>query len=260
MNLYTAQSQWSLPRQKAPEAPPRVEKSFIACELLDQVPLASMNGRYSALSYCAGKPSDPVAIMVNGFWFNAFANLEHSLECVRHRWASERREEQLLLWTDQVCINQSDDKEKSQQVGFMRHIYERAQQVFVCLSTAASTPDLLRTANTGMAALNRISRAVSRTSTNGRTSPYETGHNRDFARLFRQFSTGCTNDGMAPWTRQWLDLFVAIVSVPWWTRAWVRLGCSVSASARSDFLLGLPRIHCRTSCLFRIRRQQPVVA
>jgi hypothetical protein len=219
-----------------------------------------MNGRYSALSYCAGKPTETAEIMVGGFWFNAFANLEHSLEWVRYRWASEGHGEELLLWTDQVCINQSDDKEKSHQVGFMRHIYERAQQVFICLSTATSTPDLLRRANNGMDALKRTSRTVSRTSTSGGTRPDEAGHNRDFERLFRQFSTGSTNGDMAPWTRQWVDLFAAIVSAPWWTRAWVRLGRSFLASARSDFLLGLPRVHCRTSCLFRIWKQEPVVA
>ena len=262
MNLYTAESQWKLPIKKAPEVPPNVNKSFIACELIDKVPLPSMNGRYSTLSYCAGKPTETAEIMVGGFWFNAFANLEHSLEWVRYRWESEGRGDELLLWTDQVCINQSDDTEKSHQVGFMRQIYERAQQVFVCLSTAASTPDLLRTASTGMAALKRASRAVLGTPNNGGTGSDEAGHNREAAGLFHQLSASSTNVGMALWTgqREWVDMFAAIVSAPWWTRAWVRLGRSVLTSAQSDFLLGLPRVHCRTSCLFRIWKPEPVMA
>ena len=55
---------------------------LIACELMDQVAMTRIDGRYCALSYSAGKPADTAMILVNGLPFNTFANLEHAIECV----------------------------------------------------------------------------------------------------------------------------------------------------------------------------------
>jgi Heterokaryon incompatibility protein (HET) len=63
-----------------------------------------------------------------------------------------------VLWTDQVCIDQSNGKEKTYQAAFMRHIYQRSERVLVCISTASSKPGLLRVYNFkhAEAALNRV--------------------------------------------------------------------------------------------------------
>jgi hypothetical protein len=51
------------------------EEPIIACELLDKIPLSRVDGRYHALSYCAGSPKDVSKVLINGIIFNAFANL-----------------------------------------------------------------------------------------------------------------------------------------------------------------------------------------
>ena len=43
----------------------------------------------------------------------------------------------LTIWIDQVCINQDDFDERSQQVMLMRDIYTRSQQVYIWLGEYA---------------------------------------------------------------------------------------------------------------------------
>ena len=43
----------------------------------------------------------------------------------------------LTIWIDQVCINQDDFDERSQQVMLMRDIYTRSQQVYIWLGECA---------------------------------------------------------------------------------------------------------------------------
>jgi hypothetical protein len=45
------------------------------------------------------------------------------------------------LWIDQICINQSDVKEKTEQVKVMGRIYRSAEQVRVWLGPAADGSD-----------------------------------------------------------------------------------------------------------------------
>ncbi|RSM11629.1 hypothetical protein CEP52_002864 [Fusarium oligoseptatum] len=112
----------------------------VECELLPSAPIAELRGKYLALSYCAGNPRNTDVILVNGVKCNVFANLCHALRCARHFWAKQAnpgdQQDFLLLWADQICINQADLSERSHQVGFMSDIYESAQQTLVCLSTS----------------------------------------------------------------------------------------------------------------------------
>jgi len=116
------------------------EEPIIACELLDKVPLSRVDGRYHALSYCAGSPKDVSKVLINGIIFNAFANLEHAIHCALNFWNSRSSDEELLLWADQICINQKDLVERSSQVGMMRDIYRRSQDAIICISTYISDP------------------------------------------------------------------------------------------------------------------------
>lgn len=137
VNQYTGHTQWEVPHTPVPEAPPEFPNGFLACELVDQVSLGTANGRYIALSYSAGDPGNTKQIMVNGFLFNVFANLEHALECVRKHQTKES-DEKFLIWADQICIDQSNVEERSQQVQFMPEIFQNSGSVFACLSTASS--------------------------------------------------------------------------------------------------------------------------
>lgn len=48
---------------------------------------------------------------------------------------SERRVR--LLWVDAVCVNQQDVEEKTEHVGMMREIYEKAETANIWLGPAA---------------------------------------------------------------------------------------------------------------------------
>ncbi|CAG5190318.1 uncharacterized protein ALTATR162_LOCUS12173 [Alternaria atra] len=104
----------------------------VVCELLPPEPL--LTAKYLALSYCAGDPSVTSPITVSGLQFNAFASLEAALR--RLRLSPDDYDEErppALLWTDQICIDQSDPSERAHQVGLMRDLYGRAGRVMVWL-------------------------------------------------------------------------------------------------------------------------------
>jgi hypothetical protein len=86
---------------------------LLACELVDKVALSRIDGLYCALSYCAGKPSETRVILVDGLLFNAFASLERAIRLALECWTSRNPGKELLLWADQICINQSDHRERT---------------------------------------------------------------------------------------------------------------------------------------------------
>lgn len=97
---------------------------YLVCELIDNVPLASIYGkhdRYSTLPYCAGSSRNTTPIIVDGLIFNAFRNLERALDRARERFSVTSNE--LLIWVDQVCIDQSDNVEKASQVAMMKEVF-----------------------------------------------------------------------------------------------------------------------------------------
>ncbi|PMD26939.1 hypothetical protein NA56DRAFT_549644, partial [Hyaloscypha hepaticicola] len=87
--------------------------------------------RYHALSYCAGSSKNVSKVPIDGIMFNAFANLEHAIHCALKSWNSRFPDKELLLWADQICINQKDVAERSSQVRMMRDIYLRSQDAII---------------------------------------------------------------------------------------------------------------------------------
>lgn len=89
------------------------------------------NPRYYALSYEWGDSLSKQPIIVKSceieFTVTVTLNLHLALEhLVRER-------ENLVIWIDAICINQSDDEEKARQVLYMRDIYAQAEETFVWL-------------------------------------------------------------------------------------------------------------------------------
>jgi hypothetical protein len=111
------------------------ESGQLQCTLGDGVPLADADGTYTAISYCAGDPKKTRSIKVNGVPFNASANLAHAIEEAYRYRVRKYGDVTVVLWIDQICINQSNPMERSHQVGFMHKIYSKALEVAVCLST-----------------------------------------------------------------------------------------------------------------------------
>lgn len=89
---------------------------------------------YTALSYTWGQPVFDATIYFNGHAKPITQTLETALKHFRHRTDS------IMLWVDQVCINQTDLEEKKQQIPLMSRIYSRAFNTVVWLGEAdAST-------------------------------------------------------------------------------------------------------------------------
>ncbi|GAB1196540.1 hypothetical protein APSETT444_005812 [Aspergillus pseudonomiae] len=105
--------------------------------------LSDTDGRkhlYEALSYVwyEGEDSgdrEPQSIVLNGCIFPVTRNLHAALLHLRNH-QFER-----TLWVDAVCINQSDNDEKSKQIPFMRTIYAQANCVIVWLGEARDNSD-----------------------------------------------------------------------------------------------------------------------
>ncbi|SMR41417.1 unnamed protein product [Zymoseptoria tritici ST99CH_1E4] len=108
-----------------PERGPRVH-----CELIDST--LSHPGPYEALSYTWGcdEKVEPITLNNKTLWItdNLHTALQHLLLPDRAR----------VLWIDGICIDQSNDAEKSEQVRHMASIYSQADQVVFWLGKATA--------------------------------------------------------------------------------------------------------------------------
>ncbi|PWY86557.1 HET-domain-containing protein [Aspergillus sclerotioniger CBS 115572] len=109
--------------------PSKDKAAPIECELVEYLLPESESGihPYEALSYVWGAGSKPQSIFINGHTLQVTGNLHAALLHLRDH-GLER-----ILWVDAVCINQSDEKEKSHQVPLMGAIYGQAGNVIVWL-------------------------------------------------------------------------------------------------------------------------------
>lgn len=98
---------------------PKKTPSIIECTIC-HYPL-ELAPSYCAVSYTWGAVSPVYSIMLNGKQLNVRENIYQFLERL------QQRGEERLLWVDSICINQVDDKEKSDQVRLMGRIYQSAK-------------------------------------------------------------------------------------------------------------------------------------
>ena len=88
---------------------------------------------YTALSYIWGCPDKTKMITVNSEkTLRITVNLFSALSDLRHKTLS------LPLWADGICINQSDNEEKSAQVCMMGRIYAEANHTVIHLPAAVA--------------------------------------------------------------------------------------------------------------------------
>lgn len=197
-------------------------QSPIEADLVDNQSLAAIQGKFTTLSYCAGSPRNTETILVNGRKFNAFANLGHALRIARNFWKEKHGAAELLLWADQVCINQSDVNERSHQVNFMGDIYESAMQVLVCLSVEGSHSG-------GIRWLQQLHDKIAHP-----CDGEEPGFKRTRRLLFHGFKNVDFHSG-------WDGFLATVMLSPWWPRAWIRQEFIKSPNAY--FLAGDEIIH-----------------
>lgn len=97
----------------------------IECELTH----ASLPNKpiFDALSYAWGSPKTVRSIILNRKRRGVTESAHQALRRLRQIYGA------VTVWIDALCINQSDNKERTQQVGIMRDIFTSARQVFIYL-------------------------------------------------------------------------------------------------------------------------------
>lgn len=96
---------------------------------LENMAIGSEGPRYSALSYVWGEPQYNDAILIDG----KRLAITNSLGTALRRLRPAAGQPALRIWIDQLCINQRDTVERSQQVRLMHAIFRDAHQVLVWL-------------------------------------------------------------------------------------------------------------------------------
>ena len=178
---------------------------LLAVEILDKISLSRVDDAYCALSYCAGDPTDTSLILVDGLPFNAFSNLAHAIGLILAHWTSKNPKKNLLLWADQICINQRDHIERAAQVNLMRDIYRRSGETFICLSTPALT-DPLAWAST----------ITTEAEKSGRNSIALLEQKIEQTLIVRKTDSNPSHE-----TDPWLESVQAFLTNRWWRRCWV---------------------------------------
>ncbi|KAF5968835.1 heterokaryon incompatibility protein [Fusarium bulbicola] len=93
---------------------------------------------YTALSYVWESPDSPKRrISIGGKTIDISSTVQNAPRRLRFR------KKPRWLWVDQLCINQTNEVEKSHQVHQMHHIYREADQVIVWLGNGDESSDLI---------------------------------------------------------------------------------------------------------------------
>lgn len=100
------------------------DKVECTLETVEFTSLEAKASTYRALSYTWGSPNVTRTIYVNGKTIEVRRNLFDFLQ-----WLRRNPRNQDAIWIDQLCINQADESERSDQVQQMRNIYEMAVEV-----------------------------------------------------------------------------------------------------------------------------------
>lgn len=113
---------------------PRVECEMKTARLSD-LP------RYQALSYCWGKIGQRADILCNDTTLNVSANLWKGLRQLYRYVDPAIPADTKWFWIDQICINQKDGIERTQQVRMMRTIYQQSIKTMIWLSLSDSVAE-----------------------------------------------------------------------------------------------------------------------
>ncbi|SPO01448.1 related to HET-6OR heterokaryon incompatibility protein (het-6OR allele) [Cephalotrichum gorgonifer] len=109
--------------------------SFSVTEIASPTP-------YKALSYTWGDVARPWPCWANfdGIQLPITHSLDLAIRALRHET------EMTTLWIDQLCINQADDAERSDQILLMEQVYSKADEVLAWLGPAADDSDAVMNA------------------------------------------------------------------------------------------------------------------
>ena len=108
--------------------PATCDQDEIKCDLQS---MHISEARYESVSYAWGDASITSPILLEGYQFEVTVNLANALRSLRRQ--SEDPNQTRTLWVDAICIDQSNNLERSEQVQRMSSIYKSADQVIVWL-------------------------------------------------------------------------------------------------------------------------------
>lgn len=152
---------------------------------------------YAALSYTWGNQPKSEHILIFGEKASVTPNLFNASQHLRSRSSS------LTIWVDAICINQSDNAERSSQVAMMDEVYRKCKIVHIWLGC----PERPLPPNYRPFAL--------------------VEHFRDNKHWFELPGYQWENDNTAwrcdtenPDYRSMMEAFVLVHHSAWWTRAW----------------------------------------
>ena len=84
---------------------------------------------YDAISHAWGAPSFPEVVSIDGIEWIVTIGVFHALQRLRHPT------DQKVFWIDALCVDQTDLKERAEQVKLMQFIFNRAVEVQVWLGS-----------------------------------------------------------------------------------------------------------------------------
>jgi len=83
----------------------------------------ALQGLYHTLSYRWNESGESTTLVVDGHNVEISFDLDLALRSILKSQSLNASQDRLILWVDAVCINQKDDRERTQQVAVMSHIY-----------------------------------------------------------------------------------------------------------------------------------------
>lgn len=114
--------------------PARSFEDPVVCELKCCC-LTDTELQYTTLSYCWGQPAFDSTLICNNIAVHITANLHYALRRVRQASFG------LPIWVDQICIDQSNLQERSEQIQIMISIYRGSKRLFIYIGEEDGTTD-----------------------------------------------------------------------------------------------------------------------
>jgi hypothetical protein len=162
------------------------------------------NPEFTALSYVWGDPKITGDITLNGEIFQVTTNLAAALRYVKGHWCSNFPHQDsniFRIWVDAICINQTDDIERSSQVNLVREIYSKAELVLSWLGHGLDEIDL------AFDILKTIAKETG-----------ELGNQPAGVEWLKNYPTWCVE--FEP-NKAYLDSIQTFFKLPYWRRVWI---------------------------------------
>lgn len=165
---------------------------------------------YHALSYEWGPTQNPIDIEVNGCCFSVRQNLWQYLDKARRTPELHQN----ALWVDAICINQDDIQERNRQVSCMGEVYANASRVIVWLGYGDSVVEAT------IEFLDQCYRSPAERNLTYVLDNMEEEYSPARVRAHHGYLGSVARDQFGL-SEPIIDLFDRIVSLTYWTRAWI---------------------------------------